>query len=703
VILHTLAHCGSYAFQQPIEVNFDQLPEVVAVVGDNGAGKTTFLDLCVVWCFGFMPFRPGPLYDNFVSKGYVKSHWTHNRREYLSTILVDPDLKKTEMTLHDFLTGECLAGPLQTDYLRTITQITGFDAELCLCTDYAIQTSAASTETSQSFLRADRATKRTILAGLLGLGRYSVWEQAAKEQIARLELTLKELRGRLGFFQEVAAREAPAAAAIDRYVEDMVVKRLTLNTLTAELNAIAAELLTQEDRYQERQRLVTRENDLQRDMREYRNRLWQGQQDKAKQENILKQKSLIRDAQEELPHVTARIQELEQQLLALDEERMTASQRNAERHVAQERATRATESLKVSLQVVKELSTVPCKGEGLYALCPYLQRAYEAKSGIEKLEYERQIAQVLPEAVDTAMFYTRLSTLKKELGVARGRIVELQGLIALKSHIEAAQERLWTVSGDLEATEKKILDLERELLETRELLLKMVDLNGDVEARRFELQPLLGKAANELSDCERALGEAEGHLKDAQAAKGVVTEFQRDIGEIEATISEWQIVARGLSPTGIPALRVDQALPAISVLATDILETSFKESRYSVELISQKLDAKGKKALETLEVVIRRDGDVLPAKKLCGGESILVSESLALGIAMYRGPVGGMLLRDEIAASLDQKRARVYTEMLRAAIRQSGQRLALFITHEQACVEAADARLLVANGRIEIE
>ncbi len=411
----------------------------------------------------------------------------------------------------------------------------------------------------------------------------------------------------------------------------------------------------------------------------------------------------IAAAELELP-AALRTVEVDTLLLeALDQHRLEATTHNAARQIAQDRALRATESLQAMRQAVSELELVPCGGTGVYAACPYLERAMSARETLPAAEADVAMLCVVPDAIDTGMFFVRHRTLKNQLAAAASHVEGLRAQVALKEHVESARVSLDRLQKEISTITATLVATDEELLQVQERLAAAQDRSEDVVSRRLELQQRVALAANAVSDSERALGEAEGQWKDARAAADSVTAFQESLQALEATHAEWVVIAQAVSPTGIPALRIDTALPAISGLATDILATSFKETRYTVELISQKPDARGKKTLETLEVVIRRDGDVVAAKKLCGGESILVSESLALGISMYRGPVGAMLLRDEIAASLDQKRARVYVEMLRSALRQSGQRLALFVTHEPACVEAADAKLVIRHGRIDIE
>jgi septin family protein len=88
---HSFEHVGSYAFpDKKVSLNLDALPTIVAVIGPNGSGKTTIMDILCGSQWAVFPFRPGALHKNFLKKGVVDDVWSEDGVTYRSEIRVDP-------------------------------------------------------------------------------------------------------------------------------------------------------------------------------------------------------------------------------------------------------------------------------------------------------------------------------------------------------------------------------------------------------------------------------------------------------------------------------------------------------------------------------------------------------------------------------------------------------------------------------------
>ena len=179
-----------------------------------------------------------------------------------------------------------------------------------------------------------------------------------------------------------------------------------------------------------------------------------------------------------------------------------------------------------------------------------------------------------------------------------------------------------------------------------------------------------------------------------------------DEARFQNDFEEWSIVAKGLGPTGIPALRVDLALPGISELATQKLRECFGEGAWEIKIVSQKPSA-SHGLLETLEVVVVRRGKEIDADRLSGGESVIINEAVSLALAMYRGTreaswwEPGLLMRDEAASALGDL-APAYIEMFRSLIKQGGATQVMLVSHQPDVIERADARLRFGGGTMRI-
>ena len=103
---------------------------------------------------------------------------------------------------------------------------------------------------------------------------------------------------------------------------------------------------------------------------------------------------------------------------------------------------------------------------------------------------------------------------------------------------------------------------------------------------------------------------------------------------------------------------------------------------------------------------LRRGGAPLDAAVLSGGESVLVSEALALALALSAASRSGTrietLLRDETGSALDRDRGPAYARMLRKAAALGGFHQVLYVSHQGAAIEQADAVVEVGEGRVRI-
>ena len=419
------------------------------------------------------------------------------------------------------------------------------------------------------------------------------------------------------------------------------------------------------------------------------------------------------------------------------------------------------------LDAIAATAAVPCGGTGEFAGCPFLTGAAVAQARLSEVDMavtrltavvgdDREIP--VPQAPVTERHLRSLRAQAADVRVLAGRIVHLEAAEAraddLATWIDNAGRRLEdkrAQRAEIQAQIARLPELREALriLEPRVVVARSLAAHkATADAKEAELAALAGDLANrqqQLAEVqqalagwegiERAIGEgdiavvrAAGVMRQAQT---VVTALERDsllanqavlvleevakrleatqteIGPFQVDLDDWTLLNRAFSPAGIPALLVDQALPEISTLATDLLRDCLGETLFTIQLVTQRASADDKKLLEVLDVVIYRDGKVIAVEDLSGGEGVLVSEALALAIALYTARSTGRrpytLFRDEVGANLDADRAPAYTRLLARALDMGGFTRVLFISHHEPALALADARIHVIDGAIKAE
>ena len=158
----------------------------------------------------------------------------------------------------------------------------------------------------------------------------------------------------------------------------------------------------------------------------------------------------------------------------------------------------------------------------------------------------------------------------------------------------------------------------------------------------------------------------------------------------------------------IQSFEIDSAGPEVSRIANELLFNCFGP-RFSIRFVTQEAKADGKGYKDEFDVYVydQRYDRWVSIDDLSGGEKVIVTEALALAIALYNREKNGVtwetLFRDEVSGALDDKHAPQYIAMLRAAREMGHFQRVYFISHQGRMREMADSRIIVSGGKLAIE
>ena len=180
MILGALRTAGiSAAFPTEVSVDFGALgPGIIAIVGDNGVGKTTLLELSSVGTI----FRRLPSYAEGLGThlhpaaehAFTELTFTLSGHEYRCRVQIDPqfsgDKGKTEAWL--WCDGAAVAGERVTEVDRAVAEILP-PLDLLLAANFACQSRAG------SFFDQTKAARKDLFIGMLGLKQLQRIAEAA--------------------------------------------------------------------------------------------------------------------------------------------------------------------------------------------------------------------------------------------------------------------------------------------------------------------------------------------------------------------------------------------------------------------------------------------------------------------------------------------------------------------------------------------
>lgn len=208
------------------------------------------------------------------------------------------------------------------------------------------------------------------------------------------------------------------------------------------------------------------------------------------------------------------------------------------------------------------------------------------------------------------------------------------------------------------------------------------------------------RAGTRTRDAHAAVAVAERGVGEAVARRGRLVTLTTEKTGVEADLADWTRLGADLGKDGLQALEIDAAGPELTAMVNDLLHTCVGP-RFSVLINTQPLSTDGKRVLEGCEVLVTDTvgGREAEASTFSGGERVIIGEAISLALTMFgcrrTGAERPTLVRDETGAALDPENARAYVGMLRRAADFVGADRVLFVTHDRAVQELADARVQV--------
>jgi DNA repair protein SbcC/Rad50 len=154
-----------------VSIDFTEIPPgIVALVGENGEGKTTTLEAALAAWFRRFPTR-GELYPFVRDKAAIEAIAEHNGRQLRAVL--DIDKAKRRQTAALFVDGD--------EVTDGSGGVRGYDeqiAEYLPAYDLTLAAAFAAQDKGGSFATADQAHRRALLREALGLGR---WQRRWRE------------------------------------------------------------------------------------------------------------------------------------------------------------------------------------------------------------------------------------------------------------------------------------------------------------------------------------------------------------------------------------------------------------------------------------------------------------------------------------------------------------------------------------------
>jgi len=704
--LHHLRLRGiTEAFPNEVCVDFDSLGEgLIAIMGENGAGKSTLIGSVFAALFRQLPGQKRSLYD-FATHPQPEIDLTFsvNGARYRSLLKIDPKSRQMESYLFNG-DGKPLTNGKREPFEELVRKCAGTP-------EFFLSSIFSSQKRTGNFLSLDRSERKELfIRELLGLDRLRLIAAAAKDKAEDVARTTLGLEGQARSLKELVEGGVEEPGEVEARLREVSSR---LETLEAEKRAAQQRLLELQAAEASRKPLLGEVETLKQRLRKTDAEITETKRQIGRDESLLTGKKDLADLTGRGAVLTARIEELHRQIREI--QGLETSNRETERTVqtldAELRANLAElERLRVERE---ELAIVPCRGEGVYASCPKIQRAVEAGQKIPILEGEvatlsievevqrSSLIQIVTPSFDLTRTLEGCERDRKKVDQERQRYEELRAVEARRDERLKALERMAQARAEVS----------EELSRKESGLSAFSDLDAKIHTSRREIE----NADRLIVSCRR---ERDGLIarqaqiiqrqEQREAARTRLAQVEAELGAARTEQEDYNYLARVFGPDEIQLCEIQAAGPQVSILVNSLLEGCF-DNKFEIRFRTQRPKADGKGMVDDFDVEVRNknlDRTYL-VDELSGGQFVLVNEAVNLGIAIYNMRQGEgiryeTLFRDETVGALDATNGKEYVRMLRRAMDLGGFHQVIFICHTPLVWELADRVVEIKDGRVAV-
>jgi exonuclease SbcC len=706
--LETFSLQGMLRFGETCAVDLRDVPAgLIAVVGENGAGKTSLMETPLAALYRSFPSRADREIVDYATgrDSHLEATFAVDGRGlYRARVNLDGVRRSAEAVLvHETADGAAVLNDGKVTTYDQVIRETFQAPDVLLASAFSAQNRAG------SFATLDRKGRKALFAQLLGLEHYETMAQTARQAAQQLETTLgrvqveREVLARgagsdadevmaaarcaLDASQEAARRDRDrtadelqrAAAAVARCADQVARHRAAVDRHAAGRVGLQRAERALSDARQERANadtdhaatvaIATRAHEAA--VRDIDSRL-------AKNRGVLHQAEQIRAAEAESEKLRDRLQMLRAT------ERATAAdiQQLAQATTASDAAVREVDTAELELRRLTiqadTLASVPCGGEGEFGGCRFLALA-------------RQAAAELPAV--RAVVETKAARASKATAAHLAKRLAEDGLAITQQEIDAVSHRLdalrpfLQLAQPLAAAEARIVELEQQRALQLDAFAEDQIVTRDVHARLVgKLDAALDVArANVVAaqqDVERVdrevdeTAQAQAQMADAVTARDVL---QRQHTAAMAALARLEAERQAL----------DERASRLAAVRAQLAELDVRAEGLRTELLDWRFLAKA----------LGRDG--LPVLEIDGAGPTVSSYTNSLLTACFGGRFSVQLVTQE--AKADGKGAKETFELKVFDAERGGQARDLtdLSGGEQILVEEAlkNALAIFANQR----
>lgn len=699
-------HARNFRCFDTLDVDFPD--GCVAILGDNGAGKSSLINAIYISLFGARSLAD-LLADSCDSDELLlELKFEHAGELYRIRRTYSPRGRgKTTLDFERFDEGEYepLTRASTKETQELIEQTLGLSPETFRASAFLAQGDGA------AFTDAQPRDRKRILAQVLGLDRYDRLQERARRDRRAAEAELQQLEGRTGAAHELAGQRPD----VERQLAEVVDAFTDTADVIADLEREHAVLA---EKFQEAREQQTRRQAAEAEVREAASTLAALQQRNTAADEAARAISAATLELDGLPAVgdTAALEQREAELAtAVDEHaRLVRDREHVQREhdrLTRERAAlvelvRTTDEFAETVRVkIAETQAAPdptCETCGQHLAGDAKAKAlaaYQAEldATVEKSRHHDAEAQAI--AIPEVPVEPPAPPVG-ELEQVRGQLRTIRDAAARRAQLEERirQNEAAAASGpsadEFVAAKQTLASKTAELERILPVDIDEITRQGTLVKQRLET----ARATREQQQTTKA--RLEERLAQVAAAERQLAEFDTSRTQLQGHVDVYVALEQAFGRDGIPALIVENsAIPYLETEANRILAmlgTSFR-----VELRTQAELKSGDGVRDTLDVIVATENGERAYETFSGGERTRINLALRIALARLlanrRGAESRLLAIDE-PEFLDEQGTAALVEVLRG-LQDSFDKLYI-VSHVPALRDSFDTTITVRDGQL---
>lgn len=667
-----------------IEVNFEDYNDgIIALIGENGKGKTTLLENCHP--FPKMLTRDGKLQDHFFLKdSYRKLLYVDENDTYYEIIMNIDGFNKTGKVTYFVNTGKDRNAlePIK-DLSGTIDPYTTWVNQTFGSLNIFLQTAFFAKEQTDApdIAHSTKGQKKELFSTLLGIDYLSILEESARAELRNSNQKMNTLKTRL--------------EGIHYDDEELATLQNTLEVLNEDSKRVSAEMKDAEklvEELKEKEKLEANTSDIEEEIR----KLSEEFKVVTKDRNTVSEYLLHKTEYDEFEKTFSEIDTLTEKMNFIKTTRLADAEeayKKAENEINSKQ--REIDSLEGKISLLKENLVLEVDDK-----CPTCNqtlpadeiKALEEKVNTNKATISENENLLIKLKSDLEILEKDLETLsyvdiKDEVKTLNEDIMRKQLSVARVSRMQIIQEKsIYDAIHDKETLDERYNSLFDKLSEKRDVLEQI--LNNREEGLHEKLEEalkLVGVKSLELLDIAKNIGMAESQIETLEKNHEEMNSFKGYISDLSKEIACWEILEKAFGPNGIQALELEAFAPDVAEITNNILAAAYGD-KFKISFQTLRIGTTGQ-LIEDFNILVENtnDGSVEPLEWLSSGEAIWIKEALYNAFSIIREKSTRFSFRtkflDESDGSLDSKARLMYYKMIELAHKECDTCQTIIITH----------------------